>query len=66
MTHWLAGYAMTVYDKHGAPLAVYYAPTMAEGEQQIVNDIQMGAWIEPPTTIHCEWLDELIPAETWS
>lgn len=69
---WLPGYAMTVEDVDGKPLAVFYAPTMTDGEREICNDISMGAFGDPEVIkrIVCEWHEELIPddspaAELW-
>ena len=58
---WLAGYAMTVYTVDGATV-VYYAPTLADGEQQIIGDQMAGAFGKDGfTKVVSEWSDELIP-----
>jgi len=62
-TEWLSGYKIVVLDLAGDYLTTYYAPTMAEGERHLTNDIGMGAFGNPPQVgkIICEWRDELLP-----
>ena len=58
---WFAGYSLTCYDRKDVPYAVYHAPTMADGESQIDDDIGKGVY-ESHAKVVVEWHDECVDA----